>query len=95
MMKWILIIIAIIVIFLALQFLKKWIAPKIKPKTNLLLSFVWFIIFGAFITIRIAVKNYFTPLQLIVLIGFAVIYLISFYYRYKKLTNKKHSAIQQ
>ena len=93
-MEWILISIAIIVIFIITQFLKKQLGATLKPKTRLLFSFLWFIIFMIYIFYINAGKNHFTFFQQFIMIAFVVGYLISFYLRYKKLNQANNSAIQ-
>ncbi len=84
-MEWIFIALAIILIFFVSQFLEKYLGSKLKPKRRLLFSFLWFMIFMIYFFYLNAGKNNFTTFQLSVMTAFAVGYLISFYYRYKKL----------
>jgi hypothetical protein len=82
-MEWVLIAVAILLIFFVSQFLKRYLGSKLKPKTRLLFSFLWFMIFMAY-TLT-AAKNNFTSFQQFIMMAFSVAYLISFDYRYKKL----------
>ena len=79
MKEWILIALAIIIIFFVSQFIRK----KLSPKTNLFISVISFVILNAlFIT---SWKNNFTTVQVIVLIVFAIVHSISLFKKYKVL----------
>jgi uncharacterized membrane protein YoaK (UPF0700 family) len=91
-MEWILILVAITLIFFVSQFLQKWLAPKIKPEVRLLFSLCWFLILMTMLLIHDVGRNNFTLFQQIVLIAFSIGYLTSFYFRYKKI---KHSTINR
>ena len=93
-MEGIIILTAVVLLFLISQYLKKVIGPKFKPSTKLFLSLTWFLCLMAFIIITNVGKNNFTKPQLTVLIVFSILYLIYFYWKYKRLNNST-KAIQQ
>ncbi len=91
MMEWILILAAIIIIFFVSQFLKKLLAPKIKPEVRLLFSLGCFLILISIFLIKDIGNKNFTLFQQIILVAFSIGYLTSFYFRYKKI---KQSTIK-
>jgi len=83
-------IILIVAIALALIFIPGFVEKKLKPKTRLILSLIFFVaLMTWFISIG-AAKN-FSYLQLFVLIAFAVLWGITFYFRVKRYRKANRS----
>ncbi len=76
-------IILIVAIVLALIFIPSFLDKKLKPKTRLILSLVFFVVLMTWFIYE-GVVNKFNTLQLIVLAAFAVLWVMTFYFRYKR-----------
>lgn len=80
-MEWILITVAIITFYLVSNYIRK----QLSPKTNLIISLIGFM---GLVIMFISAKDRFTTLPLIVFIVIAIIYLVTLYFRFKKLKNE-------
>ena len=69
-------------------FLSQYIRSRLSIKTNLILSFVWFIALVIFF-FAIDAEHRFNTMQLIVLAVAAILWMIIFFYRLKKYRSSK------